>query len=442
MHVIVESDAYPSDRSAVQRLAPQPCTIRETGLTDSFLGELVCKHLFDAGVLDMSRLVDRLALTGAVLEEVLAFLRKDGRVEVLGQASQTGGQMLRYGLTERGRSAARDALSRSGYIGAAPLPVSTYRSLIKLQTIHHGRINANDMRNALAGVVLTEEMLDQLGVAMNSGRAIMIYGPAGTGKTYVSSRLIRLFAEAIWVPHAIVINESVIEIYDPQVHQRLDENVQQNNLMLNEGIDRRLLRCKRPIVITGGELSMEQLDVRYDPFTRQYQAALQLKASNGLFIIDDMGRQRMAPAELFNRWIVPMEEKRDFLNLGGGRHCELPFDLILVFSTNLNPLELADEAFLRRIGYKLQFGYLKPEQYEKIWRMESERLGISYDPLLVRYALQRLYANEGMPLVPCHPRDLLNMALDRQRYMGGSGPLSPKELEWAWRNYFVQLDFL
>ncbi|CAI8985780.1 AAA family ATPase [Pseudomonas sp. IT-P291] len=442
MHVIVDSGAYPCDRNAVQRLAPQPCTIRETGLTDSFLGELVCKHLFDAGVLDMSRLVDRLALTGAVLEEVLAFLRKDGRVEVLGQASQTGGQMLRYGLTERGRSAARDALSRSGYIGAAPFPVSTYRSLIKLQTIHHGRINADDMRNALAGVVLTEEMLDQLGVAMNSGRAIMIYGPAGTGKTYVSSRLIRLFAEAIWVPYAIVINESVIEIYDPQVHQRLDENAQPNNLMLNEGIDRRLLRCKRPIVITGGELSMEQLDVRYDPFTRQYQAALQLKASNGLFIIDDMGRQRMAPAELFNRWIVPMEEKRDFLNLGGGRHCELPFDLILVFSTNLNPLELADEAFLRRIGYKLQFGYLKPEQYEKIWRMESERLGISYDPLLVRYALQRLYASEGMPLVPCHPRDLLNMALDRQRYIGGSGPLSPKELEWAWHNYFVQLDFL
>jgi hypothetical protein len=270
----------------------------------------------------------------------------------------------------------------------------------------------------------------------------MIYGPAGTGKTYVSSRLIRLFAEAIWVPHAIVINDSVIEIYDPQVHQRLDDNSQQNNLMLNEGIDRRLLCCKRPIVITGGELSMEQLDVRYDPFTRQYQAALQLKASNGLFIIDDMGRQRMPPAELFNRWIVPMEEKRDFLNLGGGRHCELPFDLILVFSTNLNPLELADEAFLRRIGYKLQFGYLKPEEYEKIWRQESERLGIYYDPLLVRYVLQRLYASEGMPLVPCHPRDLLNMALDRQRYLGGSGPLTPQELEWAWHNYFVQLDFL
>ncbi|APC15224.1 AAA family ATPase [Pseudomonas frederiksbergensis] len=444
MHVIVKSDAYHNERVTVQRLAPQPCTIRETGLTDSFLGELVCKHLYDAGVLDMPRLVERLALTGAVMEEVLVFLRKDGRIEVLGQmgAQTGGGQSLRYGLTERGRSAARDALSRSGYIGAAPYPVSAYRSLLKVQTIHHGRISAHDMRKALNGVVLTEGMLDQLGVALNSGRAIMVYGPAGTGKTYVSSRLIRLFAEAIWVPHAIVINESVIEIYDPQVHQRLDDDSQQNNLMLNEGIDRRLLCCKRPIVITGGELSMEQLDIRYDPFTRQYQAALQLKASNGLFIIDDMGRQRMPPAELLNRWIVPMEEKRDFLNLGGGRHCELPFDVILVFSTNLNPLELADEAFLRRIGYKLPFGYLQPDNYERIWRQETERLGIPYDPLLLLYVLHQLYEPESMPLVPCHPRDLLNMAIDRQRYLGSSGPLSPADLKWAWNNYFVQLDFL
>ena len=187
---------------------------------------------------------------------------------------------------------------------------------------------------------------------------------------------------------------------------------------------------------------MEQLDVRFDPSTRQYQASLQLKASNGLFIIDDMGRQRMAPAELFNRWIVPMEEKRDFLNLGGGRHCELPFDLVLVFSTNLNPLELADEAFLRRIGYKLQFSYLKVDEYERIWRQECERLGLAYDPLLLRYALQTLYEAEGVPLVPCHPRDLLSMALDRQRYLGGEGALSPQELEWAWRSYFVQIDFL
>ncbi|WP_342245874.1 AAA family ATPase [Pseudomonas sp. OTU5201] len=438
MYAISDSNAYPSEREAVQRLAPQPRTIRETGLADNFLGDLVCKHLHDAGVLDMARLVERLALTGAVLEEILAFLRKDGRIEVLGQ---TGGQALRYGLTERGRASARDALSRSGYLGAAPFPVSAYRSLLKVQTIHHGRITARDMHTAFHGVVLADSMLDQLGVAMNSGRAIMIYGPAGTGKTYISSRLIRLFAEAIWVPYAIVVNESVIEIFDPQVHQRLDEG-EQNKLLLDQGIDRRLLCCKRPIVITGGELSMEQLDIRYDPFSRLYQAPLQLKASNGLFIIDDMGRQRMAPAELLNRWIVPMEEKRDFLNLGGGRHCELPFDLILVFSTNLNPLELADEAFLRRIGYKLHFTYLQPEEYGRIWHQETERLGIAFDPVLLRYVLQGLYEDQGMPLVPCHPRDLLGMAQDRQRYLGESGPLSPRDLEWAWHNYFVQLESL
>ena len=427
------------EREAVQQLAPQPRTILETGLADSFLGDLVCKHLYDAGVLDMVQLVARLALTGAVLEEVLTFLRKDRRVEVLGQS---GGQALRYGLTERGRNSARDALARSGYIGAAPYPVSAYRALLKLQTIHHGRISAQDMHTCFGSMVLAQNMLDQLGVALNSGRAIMIYGPAGTGKTYVSSRLIRLFAESIWVPHAIAINEAVIEIYDPQVHKRLDDDEQQNALMLNEGIDRRLLRCERPIVITGGELTMEQLDVRYEPFSRQYQAPLQLKASNGLLVIDDLGRQRMTPEVLLNRWIVPMEERRDFLNLGGGRHCELPFDLILVFSTNLNPLELADEAFLRRIGYKLQFGYLKPGEYERIWIQETQRLGIPYDPALLSFVLRELYGAENMPLVPCHPRDLLNMACDRQRYQEGAGPLTTQELEWAWHNYFVQLDFL
>jgi predicted ATPase with chaperone activity len=439
MYAVSDSNAFPNQRETVQRLAPQPRSIRDTGLAENFLGDLVCKHLHDAGVLDMPRLVERLALTGSVLEEVLTFLRKDGRVETLGQ---TGGQALRYGLTERGRSAARDALARSGYLGAAPYPVSSYRSLLKVQTIHHGRVTARDMHAAFNGVVLTEAMLDQLGVSLNSGRAIMIYGPAGTGKTYISTRLIRLFGEAIWVPHAIAINEAVIEIFDPQVHHRLDEEGQQNHLLFNEGIDRRLVCCKRPIIITGGELCMEQLDIRYDPFTRQYQAPLQLKASNGLFIIDDMGRQRMAPAELLNRWIVPMEEKRDFLNLGGGRHCELPFDLVLVFSTNLNPLELADEAFLRRIGYKLHFDYLKPEQYGRIWQQECERLGIAFDADLLRYVLQDLYEREGMPLVPCHPRDLLSMAMDRQRYLDGSGPLMPEELEWAWRNYFVQLDLV
>ena len=202
------------------------------------------------------------------------------------------------------------------------------------------------------------------------------------------------------------------------------------------------MQCRRPIIITGGELTLDMLDVRFDPYSRQYQAPLQLKASNGIFIIDDLGRQRMAPVDLFNRWIVPMEEKKDFLNLGGGRHCEIPFDLVLVFSTNLNPLELADEAFLRRIGYKLHFDHLQPDEYERIWQQECEKLRIPYDPELVKYVIEHLHRPEKMPLLPCHPRDLLGMALDRQRYQGGddSQTLSPQTLNWAWRNYFVSLE--
>lgn len=414
----------------------QPRTVGETGLSESLLIDLLCKHLYDAGSLDSVRLIERLALPGAVLDELLAFLRKDGRVEVLGQFGGAAG--LRYGLTERGRGAAQDAFGRSGYVGPAPYPVERYRQLLSAQTVHHGCISAADMQTAFEGVVLHNGMLDQLGVSLNSGRAIMIYGPAGTGKTYISSRLIRLFGEAIWVPHAIAIGEVIIEVFDPQVHQSAEEPARPS-LRLDQGHDRRLLRCKRPVVVTGGELSMDQLDIRYDPYTRQYQAPLQLKAGNGLFIIDDLGRQRMAPAELLNRWIVPMEEKKDFLNLGGGRHCELPFDLILVFSTNLDPLQLADAAFLRRIGYKLHFDYLSREEYERIWRQELDRLGFPFDALLLRYVIEGLHQANGMPLAPCHPRDLLGMARDRQRYLGGSGALTPRELEWAWANYFVRL---
>jgi len=354
---------------------------------------------------------------------------------------QTGNSALRYGLTERGRMAARDAFERSGYVGAAPVPLELYVALLKLQSVHCQRVSARAMRAAFAGVVITDDLLDRLGVAMNSGRAMMIYGPSGTGKTYISSRLVRLLDQAIWVPHAVVIGEALLPIYDPQVHCRL-ETAQAAQLLLDQGIDRRLLCCSRPLLATGGELTLEQLDVRYDPFTRQYQAPLQLKASNGLFIVDDLGRQRMPPAELLNRWIVPMEERRDFLNLGGGRHCVLPFDLMLVFSTNLNPLDLADEAFLRRIGYKLHFGYLNAEQYERIWRQELDKHGQPFDPALLAHVLRELHGAEGVPLLPCQPRDLIGMALDRQRYQDRSGPLTPGDLDWAWRNYFVQLEFL
>jgi len=292
-------------RERVQRLAPSPRCIADTGLGETLLAELLCKHLLDAGALDLPRMASRLRLPGIVLDEVLNGLRQDGRIEVLGQGQ---GQTLRYGLTERGREATRDALQRSGYLGPAPFAVDAYRSLLRLQTVHASRVDRQAIREAMRDVVLSDDMLDRLGVALNSNRALMLYGPPGTGKTFIASRLIRLFEEAIWVPHAIAIDDAIVPIYDAQIHRRLEDDATRNNLLLGEGIDRRLACCLRPQLRVGGELGMDQLDIRHDPVARLFHAPLQLKAANGLFVIDDLGRQRMPPEQLFNRWIVPLEK--------------------------------------------------------------------------------------------------------------------------------------
>ncbi|MCL7461213.1 AAA family ATPase [Pseudomonas sp. NW5] len=417
----------------------QPRSMAETGLSELLLTDLLCKHLYDAGSLDAGKLMQRTGLAGPVLDELIGLMRRDGRLEVLGQAGVRG-VGLRYGLTERGRTVAREAMERNSYLGPAPYPIERYRELLKAQTVHHATVTAPRMHEAFTGLVVHEVMLDRLGAALNSGRAMMLYGPAGTGKTFIGSKLIRLFDEAIWVPHAVAINEIVIEIYDPQVHRLIEvDEPEQPNLLLEDGHDRRLLRCKRPVVVTGGELTMDQLEIRHDAITHRSEAPLQLKAGNGIFIIDDLGRQSMPPAKLLNRWIVPMEEKKEYLNLGGGRHSELPFDVILVFSTNINPLQLADEAFLRRIGYKVYFTYLTRDEYAQIWRQEMEKLGLAFDPELLQYVLDELHAAEKVPLLPCHPRDILGMAMDRKRYLGSSGPLVPRDVEWAWRSYFVRV---
>jgi hypothetical protein len=194
------------------------------------------------------------------------------------------------------------------------------------------------------------------------------------------------------------------------------------------------------VIVAGGELTADMLEVQFDAATREYRSPLQLKANNGMFVIDDMGRQKVPPEAIFNRWIVPMEEKKDYLSLGSGRHFSVPFDVVLLFSTNLHPLDLADEAFLRRIGYKIGFDYLTTDEYRAIWRNECTERGIVYEPESVDYVLTELHARHRVRLLPCHPRDLLGIALDRAEYLGEPRRLTPEHLEWAWRNYFVSYE--
>ena len=274
---------------------------------------------------------------------------------------------------------------------------------------------------------------------MHSGRAIFVYGSPGTGKTFLCQRLAWLYQEAVLVPHAIVIDNTVVQVYDPSLHKPVNYIDPEPTMMLGEGFDPRFVLCERPAVITGGELTLDMLEIQYEPSTRLFQAPLQLKANNGIYIIDDLGRQRVAPVDLFNRWIVPMESWEDYLNLPSGKRLAVPFDVVLTFSTNLNPLELADDAFLRRLGHKIQFHNSTPDEYTKIWQQVCKEKDIDYNSELLDYMINDLYAKFKLPMLPCHPRDLLGIALDYSTYQGIT-ELTPEILEIAWNSYFVNLE--
>jgi len=432
------SDGLGQNKSPV---ITRPTSIEETGLSTEFIASLVGKHLYDGGVLTISQLVQRLGLAGSIIETVLQFLRKEARIEVRSRelVNDSVSVGLRYALTDLGRSLAMESLAKDGYLGAAPVPLEQYREVVMAQSVHYCKVTQGSIRTAFSNVVLKESLLDKLGPAVTSGRAIFIYGPAGTGKTYITQRLTRLFTDSCLIPHAISINEAIVPVFDPILHKILDNEQGQPELMLDQGDDPRFVRCARPLVISGGELTIDMLNVRFDKDTKLYHAPLQLKANNGLFIIDDMGRQRVSPAEIFNRWIVPLEERKDYLSLGDGRHFDVPFDEVLVFSSNINPLELADEAFLRRIGYKIHFGHLTDQEYSIIWQQECDKLGIAFNIDVLNFVLYELHKRDSIPLLPCHPRDLLNIAHDQVRYLCDDEGIGMEAISWAWENYFVQL---
>jgi hypothetical protein len=418
-------------------LAPRPQELGAAGLDERLLADLTAKHLHSAGTLTLAQLSERLGLPGPIVEKVLHFMRREAKVEVKPRLEGTA--TLPYALTDRGRSSAFDALLRSGYVGPAPVPLADYVKLVETQTVHSRKADRESLRRAFEGMFMPEDSADQFGISVNSGRPVFVYGPAGTGKTYVTQRLARLFRDIVLIPHAIAIDETIVPIFDPLLHKALRAGGTQS-IMLEQGYDARYVACERPVVITGGELTIDLLDVRYDVSTRQYQAPLQLKANNGMFVIDDLGRQKASPDQVLNRWIVPMSERRDYHSLGSGRHFVTPFDVVLVFSSNLHPLDLTDEAFLRRIGHKIYCGYITRDGYEQIWETVCDERDIPFDRELVLFVLDELHARREMPLLPCHPRDLIGIALDKAAYLGEPNVLTPDLLAWAWDTYFVSLD--
>ena len=412
-----------------------PVTPTECGLPQTMLEDIVARQMFETGVVNISTLSLQTALAGRLLESVIDVMRADARVEVLGPGADSS--LLRYSLTQTGRQFASDAKERSGYIGPAPVSEAQYCDLIHSQSVKNLEVTRHEMHEAYNDVVITPQLQDRLGTAIHSGKAIFIYGPAGTGKTFLCSRLIRLLRTPVYIPHAVAVGDSIVRVFDASVHQPVEE-IESGSPWISDRTDPRFVLCNRPFLCSGGELTMDDLEIRRDAATGQYNAPLQMKAIHGIYMIDDLGRQKMPTDALFNRWIVPMESESDYLNLESGARLVLPFDVILIFSTNLLPEDLDDPAFQRRIGHKIGFDYCDNASYAEIWRRECQRHGLECDENLIEFAIHNLHQAQGTPMLACHPRDLVGMALDYARYDGYTNQITQTGLELAWNNYFAR----
>lgn len=417
-------------------LPPQPQRLEDTGLHMSFLVELLAKILYVRGGLRLPELAAHVKLPPGVLDPLLTFMRAE-RLCDMARHGETDGTMA-YTLTDLGRARAQDSLGRSQYAGAAPVSLDAYTKQLARQSVREMGVTRERLQQAFTGIVIKQDVLSQVGAAMNSGRAIMVYGPAGSGKTYLSERLVDLLSGEVGIPYAIEVGNEVIQVFDPVVHERapLDEG-RRSVLDRGRGHDARWVPCRRPVVMTGAELTLAMVDLQFDAKARFYQAPPQVKANNGLFILDDLGRQLVSPQQLMNRWIVPLDRHFDYFALHTGQKFRLPFDVIVVFSSNLPPSKLADDAFLRRLGYKIYVGPLPEADYRRIFRQVCEVSGIAYSEQGYAYLLGELHAKSEKPLLACLPRDILCQLRDYARFNGLEPQLSPELLGWAWNNYFA-----
>jgi len=408
-----------------------PSSVEDTGLDLSFISDLVMKHILFMGEFTLQAVSEKIKLPIQIVDTAVDILRREHLVEVKG-AGGYARETYKYNITGQGKVRGTELLDICRYAGPAPVTLEEYNKLVELQTIKNIVVIEASVKKAFSHLIVGEGLLKMLGPAISSGKAIFIYGPPGNGKTTIAETIGRILPETVYIPHAIIVGGQIITVYDPVNHFP-------SNYGPGEKFDERWVLIRRPVIMTGGELTLRMLSLDFNQISKFYEAPLQMKANNGLFILDDFGRQQMDPHSLLNRWIVPLERRMDFMTLHTGMKFDVPFDQLVIFSTNIEPNKLVDEAFLRRIRYKIKIDHPSEKEYKEIFLKVCDSNGIVFKTDVYDYLLKYYYKRLDVKLNACHPRDIIDQIIDDAHYYNHPPQLSREGIDSAWKNYFVDM---
>jgi predicted ATPase with chaperone activity len=417
---------------------PRPTCLEDTGLGAAFVQDLMLKMLYTRGPRIGQQLAEEVKLPFEIVDEQLQLLQTRRMIEIRSAPGHGRGGYL-FDLVAQGRERAQEALASSSYVGPAPVPLEQYTRTLEKHSVRTVHVSRAAVFEGFRHLVLEPAMLEVLGPAINSGRSLFLHGDSGNGKTAIADAIASLMGGSVYLPYAVAIDGDVVLVYDPVYHTAENE-VNRAVSIWRDGsreADPRYVRVRRPVVVAGGELTLPDLDLRYETDGKLYQAPFQMKAAGGVLIIDDFGRQRVPPRELLNRWIVPLEKGIDYLTLRSGRKFSIPFDCLVIFATNLEPTSLVEEAFLRRIQYKINVADPTRRHYSEIFRRCCAERGIDFSDDAVRHIFTEYYGRRGIPVRACHPRDILEHAIDSARFLAIEPELSKDLLNRACDSYFL-----